>query len=305
MALDPLSIGVNQSMARSLEVAGRQDEAEALYRHMVEIDRSDPEPYVSLATFEAYTRNRFANAATLAEKAVELDPGHAYRVGILAGLLMDLEDDRGATELLTDALQRWPDRTNLNILAANLALYRGDHDTAVRYAKKTLETSPRHPGSVYVLSQVDFARNDFAAARARFAFHHADLVAPEPPAIGPGNLGAAVQMAAILFKTNEGDRARMLLDRAERYIRTLPRLGESGYGIQDVRIHALRGDKAKALSALRAAVKEGWRGPFWRTQLLFDMSLTSVSSDPAFKAVVADIRRDMKRQRGELAAKQK
>ena len=110
-----------------------------------------------LAAFEAYTRNRFANAVTLGEKAVELDPEHAYRVGILAGLLMDLEDDRRATELLTDALQRWPDRTNLNILAANLALYRGDHETAVQYAKKTLETSPKHPGGVYVLSQIDFA----------------------------------------------------------------------------------------------------------------------------------------------------
>ena len=175
LALDPLSIGVNQSLARSLEVAGRQDEAEALYRHMVEIDRSNPGPYEFLATFEAYTRNRFANAARLVEKAVELDPDHAYRVGILAGLLMDLEDDRRATELLTDALQRWPDRTNLNILAANMALYRGDHDTAVRYAKKTLETSPGHFGGIYVLSQVDFARNDFAAARARFAFHYADL----------------------------------------------------------------------------------------------------------------------------------
>ena len=206
---------------------------------------------------------------------------------------------------MTDALQRWPDRTNLNILAANLALYRGDHETAVQYAKKTLETSPKHPGGVYVLSQIDFAHNDVAAARARFAFYYADLVAPEPPEIGPWNFNQAITMAAILLRTNEGDRARVLLDRAERYLRTLPRLGESGYGIQDVRIHALRGDKAKALGALRTAVNKGWRGPFWRTQLLFDMSLASISSDPGFKAAVADIRRDMKRQRGELAAKQK
>ena len=70
-----------------------------------------------------------------------------------------------------------------------------------------------------------------------------------------------------------------------------------------MRIHALRGDKAKALAALRTAVKEGWRGPLWRTQLLFDFSLDSLSSEPEFKAAVAEIRRDMARQRGELAAR--
>ena len=68
LALDPLSIGVNQGMARSLEFAGRQDEAEALFRHMVEIDPSAPGPYMFLAAFEAYTRNRFANAVTLGKR---------------------------------------------------------------------------------------------------------------------------------------------------------------------------------------------------------------------------------------------
>jgi hypothetical protein len=70
-----------------------------------------------------------------------------------------------------------------------------------------------------------------------------------------------------------------------------------------VRIHALRGDKAKALEALRAAVKEGWRGPLWRTQLTFDPTLAPLTSDPQFKAAVEEIRRDMARQRAELAAK--
>ena len=44
VALDPLSIGVNGSLAQNLAVAGRQDEAEALYRHMVEIRPSDAWP---------------------------------------------------------------------------------------------------------------------------------------------------------------------------------------------------------------------------------------------------------------------
>ena len=303
VALDPLSIGVTGTLAQNFAAAGRLDEAEALYRSLVEIHPSDAWPYQALATFEAYARNRFAKAVTLMEKAVELDPGHAFRLGSLVLLHLDLDDDARAKDQLDDALRRWPDRTNLNIFAANLALYRGDEEEAIRYTEKTLETSPTHFGAIYHLSRVDFARNDFAAARARYAFHYPELLAPEPPDIGPTNLGPAILLAAILLRTNEGDRARILLDRAERAIRKRPRLGESGYGIDDVRIHALRGDKTRALAALRTAVKEGWRGPLWRTQLLFDYSLDSLSSDPEFKAAVAEIRRDMKRQRGELAAR--
>ena len=296
VALDPLSIGVTGSLAQNLAAAGRLDEAEALYRRLVEIHPWDAWPYQALAIFEAYARNRFAKAVTLMEKAVELDPGHASLRGSLVLLHLDLEDDAGAKDRLDDALRRWPDRTNLDVFAANLALYRGDEEAAIRYTEKTLETSPAHFGAIYHLSRVDFARNDFAAARARYAFHYPELLAPEPPDIGPTNLGPAILLAAILLRTNESERARMLLDRAERAIRKRPRLGERGYGIDDVRIHALRGDKARALAALRTAVKEGWRGPLWRTQLLFDYTLDSLSSDSEFKAAVAEIRRDMKRQ---------
>jgi hypothetical protein len=78
-----------------------------------------------------------------------------------------------------------------------------------------------------------------------------------------------------------------------------------GYGIADVAIHALRGDKAKALAALREAEKAGWRGPLWRYCRDFDPNLTSIRNEPEFKAVFADIERDMARQRAELAKRPK
>ena len=61
---------------------------------------------------------------------------------------------------------------------------------------------------------------------------------------------AAIDLALVLQHTGEGERAKALLDRSEAYFRTIPRMGVSGYGIADVAIHALRGDKAKALAAL-------------------------------------------------------
>jgi hypothetical protein len=93
-----------------------------------------------------------------------------------------------------------------------------------------------------------------------------------------------------------------LLDGVEQFIRTIPRLGLYGFGFADAQIHALRGDKVRALSALRDAEKAGCRWS-WRYYRDFDPGLTSIRNEPEFKAVFADIERDMARQRAELAAR--
>ena len=56
-----------------------------------------------------------------------------------------------------------------------------------------------------------------------------------------------------------------MLDGAAQAIGNFPRLvsGGYGYGITDVQIHVLRGEKAKALAALRKAEASGWRG-LWK-----------------------------------------
>jgi hypothetical protein len=114
-----------------------------------------------------------------------------------------------------------------------------------------------------------------------------------------------VDLARVLQQTGEGQRAAQLLDRADALIRSEPRLGAHGYGIADVEIHALRGQKREALSALRAAARAGWRGPGWRYYRDLDANLASIRNDPEFKTVFADIERDMARQRAELAARPK
>ena len=68
--------------------------------------------------------------------------------------------------------------------------------------------------------------------------------------------------------------------------------GGSGYRIADVQIYALKGDKQKALSALRRAIDEGWRR-FWWYYLKQDPSLESLHDEPEFQAMVAEIEADM------------
>jgi hypothetical protein len=63
------------------------------------------------------------------------------------------------------------------------------------------------------------------------------------------------------------------------------------------------GDKVKALAALREAEEAGWRGPSWLYYRDFDPALASIRNEREFKAVFADIERDMARQHAELAGR--
>ena len=72
-----------------------------------------------------------------------------------------------------------------------------------------------------------------------------------------------------------------------------------------MQIHALRGDKARSARRVTRSRTAGWRGPLWRYYRDFDPALASIRNEPEFKAVFADIERDMARQRAELAKRPK
>jgi hypothetical protein len=82
-----------------------------------------------------------------------------------------------------------------------------------------------------------------------------------------------------------------------------PRMGFYGYGIRDVTIYALRGQKTDALAKLHEARNAGW----WTTayQRDLDPNLAVIRDNPEFKAVFADMAREMARQRAALAGRPK
>jgi hypothetical protein len=115
---------------------------------------------------------------------------------------------------------------------------------------------------------------------------------------------SAIDLALVLQHTGEGERARELLARSEAFFQNVPRMGPLGYGIADVAIHALRGEKARALARLRDAEQDGWRRR-WLYHRDFDPNLASIRDEAEFRAIFADIERDMAQQRARLAARPK
>jgi hypothetical protein len=74
-----------------------------------------------------------------------------------------------------------------------------------------------------------------------------------------------------------------LLERALSVTKTLPRQGSAGYGISDVAIYAMQGQKERALAALREAADEG-------SVLgisVFGRELASLHEEPEYQAIVS------------------
>ena len=306
--LDPLSAIVQQNLAMALENHGRFSEAATHYRRAIEIDPSMPGPYQGLGFLMAYAMNRFADAVPLVQKAVELDPGNwMWSMGPLGlpVLYLDLDDESKLFATMEPAETRFPDDTNIQNLLAYIDLIQRDNAGAVRHAERSLALYPRNDSALSILGDADLRGGRYADALARYQKAFPEFFLPDTPLLDEFNYGIAIDLAQVLQKRGDAPRANVLLDRATIVFDKLPRLGVNGYGITDARIHALRGDKAKALAALREAEQAGWRGPLWRYYRDLDPKLASIRNDPEFKAVFADIERDMARQRAELAKRPK
>jgi TolB-like protein/Flp pilus assembly protein TadD len=304
-SLDPLSAIVHLNLAEALELQGHFAEAASHQRRAIEIDPSMPGPYSDLGYLTAYALNRFADAVPLVRKTLELDPeGPGWAWG-LASLYLDFGAESESFTTTEQAARHWPDSWGIQQMRATIAQVRHDNAATVQHAERSLALYPRNRGALRMLRDADLQAGRPEPALARYQKAYPELFVQGAPRLDGLNYGVAVDLALVLQERGDTARAVVLLDAATHAIGKLPRLGAVGYGVTDVRIHALHGETARALAALREASTAGWRGPYWGYARDFDPSLASIRNEPEFKAVFADIERDMARQRAELAKRPK
>jgi TolB-like protein/Tfp pilus assembly protein PilF len=302
--LDPLSAPLRAALGTLLVGLGRFDEGLREIQKANRLDPGSPAPYVQIGMVTARVHGRIDQAIAWLEKAADLDPANTSTIAALAVFYLDLMDDAGS--------KRWIERgrgendaNDLNEAAAIRRLYLGDAPGAVSVAERFWKLEPQARWSLALLRNADLQAGRDRIARRRYAEAFPEWFTEGRPTVIDLHYGAAIDLALVLQSTGERDRARQLLDASELVIQRIPRLGYFGYGLDDARMHAIRGDEAKALSALREAENSGWRGPFWRYYRDFDPNLALIRNEPEFKAIFADIERDMARQHAALAARPK
>ena len=231
----------------------------------------------------------------LALKAKELDSGGTNAFVTLAMLYLDLGEDTHATRLLDAARQRWSD-DDLSVLfiSAFLGLLQGDQKAALHSAERILDLHPRDWNGLLILATRDLNAGQPELARARYAKAYPELVGTDSPTIDGSNWFIAIELALVLQSTGEAESARALLDGSERFIHAWPRLGIYGFGIADVQIHALRGDKGNALAALRPSREKPAGGARSGATIATSTQISPQSAtNPNSRPIFADIERDM------------
>jgi hypothetical protein len=226
----------------------------------------------------------------------------------LAWLYWNLRDDESRDRVLQQAEERWPENPFLQTSLAMREACARNPEAAARHAQMVLAANPRDAWPLLVLGGIDLQRGRYAVAAKRHLTAYPELASSSNPRVDPSNYVVAMQLAQVLQRLGEKDHAEALLAASELVMAKLPLLGGVGNRVPgrapwDAQALALRGRKVEALAALRAAEQAGWRVPacLWRDAPSFD----SIRNEPEFKAIIADIERDMARQRAEMAKRPK
>jgi tetratricopeptide (TPR) repeat protein len=271
------------------------DDALAQYEKAVEIDPGFAVAHWQKGNLYAHAYGRLDKAISSYQRSNYVDPGNPSIPARLGRVYLDLGDERQAQYWIDRSQDLMPNAYRPNYGLAMLELYRGQEARALEYASKAMASYPRGSIMLAFLRNHDLKKGHYAKALARYEKSFPKLLNESEPGVSERNYKAAVDLALVVLKTGKQERAKKLLDRSFAVINTLPRLGLFGYGVLDAKIYALRGEKEKALAALREAIDGGWRRRWWYF-LEHDPTLESLRDEPEFQAMVEEIEADMAEQ---------
>jgi TolB-like protein/Tfp pilus assembly protein PilF len=290
-ALDPLSAVINHDVGLTLEILGRFDEALAQYRIVIEIDPAFPNPYEGTARIYWQALGQLDEAVVWFRKSAALDSAQASAPIMLAMIYLDLGNSAQAEFWFNRVLKLAPGPYWPNAVNEILHYYRGEEAKAFDSGRELLKIDP---GSIYTLAHLrndDLQAGRYLEARARYERAYPALLQEDEPTIHGGNYVPAIDLALVLTKTGERERADLLLDSTLTFLPTPRRQGD-GYRISDALIYAQQGRARAALTALRQAIDLGWRESWW-VYFDHDLSLDSIRDEPEFQAMVEEIKADM------------
>jgi tetratricopeptide (TPR) repeat protein len=276
-------------------------------RTLERIRSIDPKSVIYLwgAATLANSRGDLVGAMRLLEDCAKADPADWETPSFIAMSYFDLGDVIAAKYWSEATLKVDPRAPLAKLVLALLHLDRHEEAEAIELAREITQ-----PGAMKRRAQGAALRIVNAPNLA--AGHHEEIITeyltdyPElrdakvPIAFSAGIWEALIvtlDLASVYLQAGEEAKAESLLSAAESEIPHWPQTSawSLGYGFTDVDLHALRGDKEKALAALREGVPNGTRF-MWRLQLLHNPNLDSIRDTPEFAAIIAEIEADMAEQ---------
>jgi len=295
--LDPLSPVLQTHVSTSLLELGRPVESLAQLRKGIDMDAGYPPNYWAIGGLYWTIFGHLDEAVSWFEQGLERNPGDANIAAWIGFVYLDLGAEAEAEHWINKALELGPDSIVANWAKQMLLLYKGDDIQAEKYADKVLAQEPGWVVSLATLRNRYLQAGRATDALALYEKQFPALLHNDNPKIDRSNVDAAIDLALVLTSLGQSPRAQLLLDRSLEYTKSTPiprlRWYTNAYGIpEQVQIYALQGKTRLALTALRQAIDDGWRGLWWYW-LQHDPNLDSIRVEPEFQAMLKEIRLDM------------
>ena len=295
LELDPLSAIINHDMGCILGGLGRFDESLAQLEKVIEIDPAFPTAYWHIGQLYSAAFGRLDKAVVWHRKGLSLDPGNPEIPASLSMVYLDIGDDVKAKYWVDRSMTLGPEN-GWSIGAAEMFhLYRGEDVQVPQYVSKLFTISPSSWARLADLRNHDLQGGEYTEAQAQYEKACLIWLTENESRINRINYRPAIDLALILRRKGEQERADQILDRCLTVIQSMPRLGIEGYGISDALIYAQQGKTKEALAALRQAIDERWRTYSWY-YFEHDTNLDSIRQEPEFQAMWDEVKTDMAEQ---------
>ena len=313
--LDPRNHELRFSLAGVLEKLGQFDEARQHLETAVRINPEFAKGYrmLGILIFKAF--GRYDDAIAAFRKAVAIDPNRFEPRHFLFLCYQMLGDDAKAFQWHksgTGSGLGWArDKARARAsFQAYASLMNGDREKWLKHLREAVQASPHWADQRRWLLNEDLRAGRAALAlklyKTFFPFLFDEEVVFDRernlPVYGfmskDNQAHAAMELAEILIRMGNTQRANYLLDQAWDFFRRYStRMGwhwhyNAGYGIRDAVRYALKGEKGQAMQALREAVDAGFRN---RLELE-SSALDSLRNEPEFIAIMEEVKADWARQ---------
>jgi len=299
-ALDPMSPVIQTNVAGFAWDAGRAEEALTLIRRNIERTPKFPSNYSLMAGFQTQLGD-LGEAQRWIREARRRNPENAYIWFDECIGFLNLGNALSAADCIEQLGVAHPEKVVSRVVWAELQEYRGERNAAIATLQPLSERVPGFRPFNRWLADLIAGQGDMQRARHLMADTFPELL-EDGLELAVTDLEAALGFAAILHANGETQRRDVLLQAIEEQIATMHRVRGAGYGILDVYIHAMRGDRDRAIAGLREAIDVGWRVTWPRPRndswwkLRQDWKLANLHQDPEFITMMNELEADIRRQ---------
>ena len=286
--LDPMSEVITESLGNLLGTLGRVEEAQTTLLKGIERNPEFSRLYFRMAV-QLWMLGRVGEAANWARAATRLAPFDPSARNFECKLYIELGADQSA-ERCYESLEE----TFLESAYGRRIYLYVSRSQSREAAKLVEQLAQRAQTSRELLALSYFLIGEVDKARLIWQELEPQLYSDEDVFNKSQGMWMMARVAYTLYADGQLDRANYLFDGLLEAMQSMHRTRGRAYGIIDVFIHVTRGEKQKAISALREAIDAGWRIGWWEFRA---PHYDSMRKEPEWINLVNELEADIARQR--------